>query len=154
MSWLQDRLRASVGSEAWRWVLSIFLAGLGARLWLIRQFGTPLPFWDQWDEVWVVYLPYFHGKLSLAALFSSHNEHRILLTRLYDLALLLLNRQWDNQVQMTANAFLYSAAMAGFAGLLARFIGPRRQPCRVVRLQAPARVGPALLLVRSNLARQ
>ena len=75
--------------RAWLWALSLFLVGLGAKLWLILRFGTPLPFWDQWEEARVVYLPYFEGKLSLAGLFSAHNEHRIFFTRIYGLGLLL-----------------------------------------------------------------
>lgn len=72
MSWLKGSLFGRPSRcDDWRWVLSIFFVGLGARLWLIQKFGTPLPFWDQWDEVRVVFLPYFEGKLSLAALLSS-----------------------------------------------------------------------------------
>jgi len=102
---------------------ALVLVGLGARLWLIQAFGTPLPFWDQWDDTRTVFCPYFQGKLTLATLLSSHNENRIFLTRVYDLALLLINRQWDNLVQMVANVFLYVGALAGFAWLLARILG-------------------------------
>ncbi len=129
MSWLKNTLLATWPRYSdWLWVLSIFLVGLGARLGLIERFGTPLPFWDQWDEVRVVFVPYFQGKLSLPALFSPHNEHRILFTRLYDLALLLLNGQWDNLVQMTANAFIYTAVVAGFGWQMARLIGRQFWP--------------------------
>ena len=105
------------------WMLSLLLVGAGARLWLIQTFGTPLPFWDQWDETRVVFVPFFQGKLSLADLLSPHNEHRIFFTRVYDLSLLLLNGQWDNQLQMVANVFIYSATLAGFGWLLGRLLG-------------------------------
>jgi len=106
------------------WMLSIFLIGLGAKLFLILKCGTPLPFWDQWyGEAEFLYAPYFEGRLSLPLLLRAHNEHRILFTRIYDLILLLLNGQWDNQLQMVANAFFHSAILAGFGGLLARLIG-------------------------------
>lgn len=104
----------------WLWVLGLFLVGLGARLWLICRFGTPLPFWDQWEEARVVYVPFFAGNLSLADLFSAHNEHRILFTRLYGLALLLLNGQWDGQLQMVGNALIHCATLAGLGGLMFR----------------------------------
>jgi hypothetical protein len=106
------------------WVLSIFSIGLGAKLWLIHRCGTPLPFWDQWDgEAKNLYLPYFEGRLTWSMLFSAHNEHRIFFTRIYDLALLLLNGQWDNQLQMVCNAIFHPAILAGFGALLARLIG-------------------------------
>jgi len=111
------------------WLLSLLLVGGGARLWLIHRFGTPLPFWDQWEEARVVYLPYLDGRLSLGALFSPHNEHRIFFTRIYGLGLLLLNGgQWDNQVQMVANALLYAATLGGLGWLLSRALGPRYWP--------------------------
>jgi hypothetical protein len=110
------------------WLVALVLVGLGARLWLIQAFGTPLPFWDQWEDTRTVFSPYFEGKLTLAALFSPHNENRIFLTRVYDLALLLLNGQWDNLVQMVANVFFYVGTLAGFAWLLALVLGRRFWP--------------------------
>jgi hypothetical protein len=111
--------------NAWLWVLSLFLVGLGARLWLIQRFGTPLPFWDQWEEARVVYLPFFQGKLTLADLFSAHNEHRILFTRLYSLGLLLLNGQWDGQLQMVVNAIVHCATMVWLGALMGRWVETR-----------------------------
>ncbi|HOS75955.1 MAG TPA: hypothetical protein PKW12_11915, partial [Verrucomicrobiota bacterium] len=108
--------------SGWFWAASLFLAGLGARLWLIDRFGTALPFWDQWEEARVVYVPFLAGKLSLTDLFSAHNEHRILFTRLYGLALLLLNGQWDGRLQMVGNALIHSATLAGLGGLMFRWL--------------------------------
>lgn len=116
------RLGARDLGGRWLWVLSLFLVGLGARLWLIYRYGTPLPFWDQWEEARVVYVPFFAGNLTLADLFSAHNEHRILFTRLYGLALLLLNGQWDGQLQMVGNAFLHCATLAGVGWLMLRWL--------------------------------
>jgi len=115
MKWL----RAACQSR-WLWTLSLFLTGLGARLWLIHRFGTPLPFWDQWEEARVVYLPFFAGKLTLADLLSAHNEHRIFCSRLYGLALTLLNRQWDGQLEMVGDAVLHCATLAGLGWLMFR----------------------------------
>ncbi len=108
---------------AWLWLVSLFLVGLGSRLWLIHKAGTSLPFWDQWEEARVVYIPYFEGKLSLAELFAAHNEHRIFFNRFYDLALLLLNGQWDNMVETVANAFTYTAGITGLGWIVARRAG-------------------------------
>src|SRR5271166_3272771 len=106
--------------NVWLWTLSLFLTGLGARLWLVGRCGSPLPFWDEWEVARVVYLPFFAGKLSLAALFSAHNEHRIFFTRVYSLVLLLLNGQWDSQVEMVGNAFIHCVTLAGLGWLMFR----------------------------------
>jgi hypothetical protein len=113
----------------WGWIVSLFLVTLGAKLWLIHRSGTPLPFLDQWDgEAISLYFPFLQHHLSLADLFQAHSEHRIVFTRLCDLALLLLNGQWDNQLQMVVNAFIHSAAIAGFGWLMARLMGRQCWP--------------------------
>ena len=106
-------------------MLSLFLVGLGAKLWLIHRSGTPLPIWDEWDEARVVYLPYFEGRLSLADLFTAHCEHRIVFTRIYSLGLLLLNRQWDGQLQMVVNAIIHCATLAGLGWLMSQWLEKR-----------------------------
>ena len=73
----------------------------------------------------MVYLPWFEGKLSWANLFSAHNEHRIFFTRIYGLGLLLLNGQWDGQLQMVANAFIHCATLAGLGWLMFRWLKKR-----------------------------
>src|SRR5580704_8303524 len=84
------------------WILSIFLIGLGAKFLLILKSNGPLPYYDQWDgEAIDLYVPYYEHALSFMDLFKAHNEHRIFFTRVYDLILLLLNGQWDSQLQMT-----------------------------------------------------
>jgi len=126
MNWLQITRHGRWGrGNGWLWMLSLFLVGLGAKLGLIQRFGTALPFWDQWEEARVVYLPYFQGKLSLGNLFAAHNEHRIFFTRIYGLALLLLNRQWDGQLQMVVNAIIHCATLAGLGWLMSRWLDKR-----------------------------
>ena len=106
------------------WAASLFLVGLGAKLWLIHRFGSPFPFLDQWEvEAADLYIPWFAGHLSLADLFRAHNEHRLFFTRLYSLGLLLLNGQWDCQLQMVVNAIIHSATTAGFGWVLASMLG-------------------------------
>ncbi len=112
----------------WFWALTLLITALGARLWLIHKAGTPLPFWDQWEEARIVYVPFFEGRLSLAELFSAHNEHRMFFNRFYDLAILLLSRQWDNQVEMLANAIVYTVGIIGFGWVVARRIGSKYWP--------------------------
>jgi hypothetical protein len=121
-------LGALTRSKGWLWLLSLFLVGLGARLWLIHHSGTSLPFWDQWEEARTAYIPYFEGRLSLADFFAPHNENRILFNRLYGPILLFLNGEFDNQVEMVVNAFVYSAGLTGFGWALARLMGRRFWP--------------------------
>ena len=106
-------------------MLSLFLVGLGAKLWLIHRSGSPLPIWDEWEEARLVYVPYLEGKLSLADLFTAHGEHRIILTRIYSLGLLLLNRQWDAQLQMVVNAIIHCATLTGLGWLMFRWLEKR-----------------------------
>jgi hypothetical protein len=108
------------------WALSLFLIGLSAKLWLMLHHGSSMLLDDQWQgEADNLYAPYFNGTLSLAGLFQAHNEHRIFFTRIYNLALLLLNRQWDNQLQGVGNAIIHSATLAGFGWLMAGLMGRR-----------------------------
>jgi hypothetical protein len=112
-----------------RWMLSLFLVGLGAKLWLIHRFATPLPFLDQWDaDARGIFLPYFNGHLTSKHLFQAHNEHRVFFTRIYNLALQLINRQWDGQLQMVCNAIIHSGIIAGLGGLLAHLMGKKTWP--------------------------
>lgn len=89
--------------------MGVFLIIFAARLSLINSFSTDVPYWDQWDaEAMNLYIPYFEGKLTWHHWFQPHNEHRITLTRLAMLVLLLANGQWDAQLQMVMNAIVYS----------------------------------------------
>jgi hypothetical protein len=88
------------------------LAILGSKAWLIGTHGSATPFWDQWDaEAALLYRPYFAGTLTLADFFAAHNEHRILLTRLTALGLLIASGRWDPILQMLFNALLHTAAI-------------------------------------------
>jgi hypothetical protein len=125
VNWLKAALFDARGRPRnWLWLLSLLLTGLGARLWLIHRFGSPFPLWDQWHEALGVYLPYSEGSLPPADLFAAHNEHRIFFTRICSLGLLLLNHQWDNQLEMVANAIIHCATMAGLGWLLCRWLCP------------------------------
>jgi hypothetical protein len=111
------------------WALSLLLVGVGAKLWLIGRWGSPLPYLDQWPaEAIDLFIPWFQHRFSPAILFAPHNEHRILFTRLCELGLLLLNGQWDARLEMVFNAFLHAAAVAGFGWLMASLLGRRYWP--------------------------
>ena len=108
------------------WALSLFLLGMGMKLAMMQRCVNPLPYFDQWEaEGLAIYVPYYENALTFADLFHPQNEHRIFLTHVYDLALLLLNRQWDSQLQMVGNAAIHSATIAAFGCLMAFLMGRR-----------------------------
>ena len=105
------------------------LVVLGSRWWAVKSVASAIPYWDQWSaEAELLYLlPWLEHRLDPAVFVAPHNEHRVALTRLYSLALLEANGQWDPRLQMTVNA-LIAAAIAVFLGvLLSRIFGSRRE---------------------------
>src|SRR5580698_6639125 len=89
------------------WLAVFCLVALGAKLWTIQIWGTNIPYWDQWDEARLLFKPWLEGTLTWRDFFIPHNEHRILFTRLLDLAELKLNGQWDPFFQMIVSALLH-----------------------------------------------
>lgn len=105
-------------------MLSLVFLGLGAKFLMISRLSSSLPYLDQWDgEAIDVYVRYFEHLLSFSDLFRVHNEHRIFFTRVYDLALFLLNGQWDSQLQMALNALIHCLTIAGFGWMMAELMG-------------------------------
>jgi hypothetical protein len=82
---------------------------------MIDRYGNPTPFLDQWDaEAANLYPRFLNGTLHLSDLTAAHNEHRILVTRLWSLLLLELNGFWDPILQMVANTLILGAFVALF----------------------------------------
>ncbi|SOD55612.1 hypothetical protein [Pseudoxanthomonas wuyuanensis] len=96
------------------WLIALFLLIVCGRTVFVSLFAESVPYWDQWDSEGALLLkPWVEGNLRLADLFSAHNEHRILFTRLISLALFEANQgQWDNLVAVYANIFVYAAVAA------------------------------------------
>jgi len=93
--------------------LACALVVIGAKCWMIAHYGSPTPYWDQWDaEGAFLYPKYFGGTLQISDLIAPHNEHRILVTRLWSLLLLELGGYWDPILQMVANTLILGAAVA------------------------------------------
>ena len=105
------------------WLAALFLVVLGAKLWVVQLYGSPLPLWDQWYEADNFFRPWVAGHLTWGVFFAPHNEHRILCTRLLDLAVIQLNGRWEPLLQMTVNVFLYAAFACGLAFCLWKFLG-------------------------------
>jgi hypothetical protein len=104
-------------------LLAVFLVAFGAQLWVAWLYGSPIPFWDQWDEANDVFKPWVEGRLTWAHLFAPDSDHRIVLTYLLDLSLTWLNGRWDPLLQMTVNAFFHAVYACGLGFCLWHFLG-------------------------------
>jgi hypothetical protein len=94
-------------------LVAVVLASLVGHILQIAFFSHSLPFADQWDsEGFLLFKPWTEGTLTLQTLLSTHNEHRILWKRLFDLMLFELNGgHWDNRVIALANTVFYAGVM-------------------------------------------
>ena len=107
----------AVLGRGWRWPV---LAGLGAgiltfgcRLCLARGQVSWVPYLDQWNaEISGIVSPLVHGGLDWRSLVAGNNEHRVLLTRVMSLDLMIFNGGWDNRVLVFGNYLLESAMVA------------------------------------------
>ena len=108
----------ATGINVSSWViypLACALVVIGAKCWMIASYGSPTPFWDQWDAEGVILYPkYLGGTLQISDLIAPHNEHRILVTRLWSLLLLALEGYWDPILQMVANTLILGVVVALF----------------------------------------
>ncbi len=114
-----------------RWLTAALAAALfgfvlGAKWVTVDRFGTDMPDWDQWDaEAMELYVPWFTHDHFVSHLFHPHNEHRIVITKLQNLGLALLNGQWDARLECLVNAALHSALAVAFWLLARRATAPR-----------------------------
>jgi len=100
-------------------VLTLF----GIKLLFVRFSGSPVPYWDQWDaEADLLYRSYLNASLSFETLISSHNEHRIFVTRILSLILFEFDGGWDPILQMTVNAALHVGAISLVVVMLQRML--------------------------------
>jgi hypothetical protein len=109
-------------TRGWLWCAVIFGIVAAVQLWLVGIAGTDIPYQDQWDAEGVTLYPqYRDGTLTARDVFRPHNEHRIVVTKLLDLGLFVLNGQWDPLVQLVLGALLKGAVAAAlFGGLTKR----------------------------------
>lgn len=101
----------------------LFVLILSAKWATFDRYGSAMPDWDQWDaEAMEAFLPWFQRDNFLQHLFHPHNEHRVILTKLHNLALVLLNGQWDSRLEAVTNAVLHAALATAFWLLGLRFL--------------------------------
>ena len=123
------------------WLAALFLTILGAKLWLVQLYGSPLPLWDQWYEAGSFFKPWMSGQLKLSDFFASDNGHRIFVTRLMDFIVIGLNGRWEPMQQMVVNAVIHTVYVCGLAAALWHFLG-RRNGWFICALVAPFFVLP------------
>jgi len=93
-------------------LFAVVLVIFGSRIWLVHNFGSSVPFWDDWSAADGLFLPWLNTNLTFSDIFATHNEHRPVFTRLINLFLFILNdRQWAPLAGMVVNA-LFSTLTA------------------------------------------
>ena len=106
------KLGGLIESASWAtpvFVGSLFCASVAASWLLIANFGSDIPFWDQWGaEGAGLFKPLLTSGVVDVPWFGAHNEHRIFLTRITAAVLLKLNGQWDAIVETCFNALLHA----------------------------------------------
>ncbi|HEV2691528.1 MAG TPA: hypothetical protein VG347_01390 [Verrucomicrobiae bacterium] len=105
------------------WLAALFLTVLGAKLWIVQLYGSPLPLWDQWYEAKGFFRAWAEGHLPWQAFFEPDNGHRILANRVLDVTLIELNGRWEPLMQMTANVCIHATFAGGLAFCLWHFLG-------------------------------
>jgi hypothetical protein len=110
-----------------RITFAVYLICLIGHVVYVSLYAHEIPFWDQWDaEADRLLRPFQESSLSLGQLFASHNEHRILFSRLLSLALFALNNgQWNNLVEAYASCAVYAAVPATLVWFGGRNAGSR-----------------------------
>ena len=104
----------------------LFAFILGARWAVFDRYGMTLPEWDQWDAEGLMLLaPWYNDDHFLRALFTPHNEHRVVLTKLLNLGLTLANGHWDQRLEATVNAVLPATIAVSFFILARRHLARR-----------------------------
>ena len=76
------------------WALALLV--LGMRLGVFQYAGSPLPYFDQWIlEFNNIFLMMLHEESLWTILFTSHNEHMPVTTKLLSMTGFVLNGYWD-----------------------------------------------------------
>ena len=93
----------------------LFLLIVGGKWATFDRYGSAMPDWDQWDaEAVELLIPWFENENFLRHLVHPHNEHRVIMTKLQNLALVLINGQWDSRLEAATNALLHAGLAVGF----------------------------------------
>lgn len=101
-------LRNVARRAIWGWIaFGVGLVIVGLRWSLLLRYGNEVPYWDEWPaEAMNLFKPWTEMRLDWAQIFAPHNEHRIALTRLWDLSFFSLNGRWDPLAIQALNAIV------------------------------------------------
>lgn len=91
-------------------LLGSLLLVVGAKLALVRSFGSDIPYADQWTaEGSTLFQPKLRdGRVPLEHFFFPHGEHRPAITRFIAYGLFRANgNQWDARLECVANLFIH-----------------------------------------------
>lgn len=98
---------------------ALFFIVFGIRLVVVSIYGSPLPFFDEWDAGAAgLYSPYLDGQLTIWSLLAPLNEHIIFTSRLLNLATFELAGEWNVRLQMAVNGAIYAGYATGFTAVL------------------------------------
>jgi hypothetical protein len=93
---------------------------------MIDSLGSSLPLLNEWNSQGTALLkPWVEGTLHFADLFTPHNEHRIVLSRVLTLGLFWLNEQWDSRFALVSNAVGFALLAVAVAAALWKLFGRR-----------------------------
>jgi len=101
-------------------LLGVFLVVLGARLHLIDALSFYVPFYDDWGMGGTVQL-YENHELGFDRVFKVWNGHIVFWSKFINFAIFEANQeQWDTQVMMSVNAFIWALTALFLVSLCAR----------------------------------
>lgn len=105
-----------------------FVAICSFRAFLVETFAASIAWGDDLEGIaFQILAPWSAGTLSPGALFAAHNgDHRIVVTRLWEILWFELNGSWDPKLVMVAKCAVYAAAATIFIHLLAGRLERRR----------------------------
>ncbi|HMD61769.1 MAG TPA: hypothetical protein VKG78_10070 [Opitutaceae bacterium] len=99
----------------------------GAKLALVHEYGSDVPYQDEWDAIGgALLVPRAHGQLQVGYFLKPQNEHRIVFSRLLGYSLAASNGQWDALLEMSVNAAIHASLCAAFILLARRFVAGMR----------------------------
>jgi len=102
----------------------------GAKIVLVHERGSDVPYWDEWDAIGRdLLVPGALGQLHAGDFLKHQNEHRVVFTRLINYSLALANGQWDALLEMTVNAAVHAGVCAALLVFARRFAQGARYAC-------------------------
>ena len=111
----------------WLWLLLAASPAVVPLVW-VYQYGVNFHYWDEWaPDIGPMLVKAHQHQLTLADLFAQHNEHRILIPRLF-LVLLTPLTHWNNIANLLFEWVILCATSLVVLGLCRRTAGDPAEP--------------------------